>query len=460
MTRRLVLLLVAVAGLSLWMTGPASGHTGGKVELFVARLDVTPEGSTYTVRALVVDRDSGDPAAGFAVSVSGVGPAGQSLSSLALDDVGQGNYQKRGIALASGNWRFQVAATQGPSATPVVPNQRTFEFIASGSNGATTLVPTTAPAATGVLRVKVEYDADRQSTLVANYVPIIALVTDAGSGEPVETTYTLIAGARDAAGVADSTTFHMAYPHAQDRSQPVGRYTAVVIVPRGGAWTIAVSVYDAKTFETQRIPVALTNGEVSVDVKAGELAGGGGQRSTAKKADVGEIIARIVHTFLGIAWFSLVGLLLLAAWPGRVGLTGTVGSAIERNERRIGAALVWVTMLMWVSGFVNLRIGTAFAPPLSGKQATKLFRVPYAQSYTVVLYLKIAAYLALTALVFPIIRRSHRTVERLSPDPREKRRGFFTMSGLVVLGGVVIVVCVTLLSALHVLSERTPIIVK
>lgn len=459
MTRRLVLFLVAVLGLNLSMISPASAHTGGKVELFVAGLNVTPEGSAYTVRALVVDRDSGDPAAGFAVSVSGVGPASQSLSSLALDDVGQGNYEKHGVALAPGNWTFSVAADQGPSATPVVPGERAFELVASGPNGATPVVPTTA-AATGVLRVEVEYDPSRQSTLVANYVPIIVLVTDAGSGQPVETPYTLIAGARDGAGVADSTTFHMAYPYAQDRSQSPGRYTAVVIVPRGGTWTIAVSVYDAKTFEAQKIPVALANGEVTLDVKAGELAGGGGQRSTAKKADVGEIIARIVHTFLGFAWFALAGLLLLAAWPGRVGLTGKVGAAIERNERRISAALMWVTMLMWVSGFLNLRIGTAFAPPLSSKQATKLFRVPYAQSYTMVLYLKIAVYLALTALAYPLVRRSHRTVERLSPDPSEKRGGFFTMSGIIVLGGVLIVVCVTLLSALHVLSERTPIVVK
>lgn len=457
MRRWVISLLAAIAALSVWAPVElATAHSDGRIELFVADLTVRASGEKHDLQALLVDRDSGDPAPGFAVSITGVGPSGASLAKTELSDRGAGNYGRATDALALGSWSFTVSAEQGPSATLAIAITKNFSLevtVAGGTTPTTVIVNPTGRK----LRVKVAHDPDRQSEMIANYVPVVAIVTDADTGEAITTPLELRASARDEAGIVDSTTFHLAYPYADDQTKPPGRYVGVVIVPRGGTWNIAVSVYDRKEAANEKIPKSLADGAVTVTVEAGEL-GGTTKRSTTRKADVGEVIWRIVHWIIAAAWFMIAGLLLIASWPGRLGLTGNIGAWIERKTRRLGNALLWVTATMWLSGLINLWVGTAFAPPLSTKQANELFRVPYAQSYTIILYVKMAVYLVLTALTWPLIRRARRNVEQVNPDPKSGRRLTFSLTGVVLLGGFVIMVCVTLLTVLHALSERRPIV--
>jgi hypothetical protein len=322
----------------------------------------------------------------------------------------------------------------------------------------TSYARTSPSSATDSLQLTVSADPGRQASLAANYVAIVADVINQATGQPVAKPYALRADVRDASGVPDPTIFHMAYPYGDDPSAQPGRYTGVVIVPRGGTWKIVVNVFDRIAAETEQIPPSLATGEVTVEVDAGELLGTGIRAAqSATKADPWEVLVRLLHVFVGLVWFSLAGFLSLVGWRDRFALTGALGGLVERNERRLSSALLWATGAMWISGILNLRFATAFAPPLSIDQAERLFFAPYARPYIYMLYAKIAVYALLSVLVIPILRRARNMVELGGDDTVVGRPRGVGLTAALVAGGAVILVCVTLLTYLHVVSERAPI---
>jgi hypothetical protein len=462
---------------------PATGHEDGQVQLYAAEMTVTPDSDGQRIDVLLVDLDSGSPAPGFAAGVTGIGPDGSRIGPIELSSSPEAHY-RASVALAPGNWTFTVDATQGSSVTGAVASQRSFALSVAAPRTppstvspastpvSTTPVSTTPPAGSSkpstapaslppvktseLLTLDVDTDPSRQAGLSANYVAIIAHVRDAATGAAVSSPYTLRAVAIDAQGIVDSTTFHLAYPFGDDPSAEPGAYTGVVIVPRGGTWTIMVNAFDPVAARRDRIPVALASASVSLDVVGGALLGSGVRANQSPtRADSLELVHRILHGFVGLAWFALAGILALVGWRDASTLGGSLGAAIVRNSRRLTGALLWITAAMWLSGIINLKSATAFAPPLSGKQATQLFRVPYARPYIYTLYLKIAVYAILTALVWPIVKRSKSMAEGAASGEKKRNRAI-TVPLALALGGAIILTCVSILSYVHVLSERVP----
>ncbi len=291
-----------------------------------------------------------------------------------------------------------------------------------GGLGLPTAVLATTPEP-GAVRVALEVDPARQEGLSPNYVAITALLTDAATGEPVEEEYALMATAR-LGNEVDDTVFHLPYPFRDNpaAAEP-GRYPGVVIVPSGGEWTISVNVFDRFEAESEAIPETLARDEITVNVDAPVLASASEPDSVASvSVDRAELAVRVLHAFLGLTWFGLVGMFAVVGWRKSL-LGGELGGLIERNFDRLMVTLVWITGFVWLTGIVNLRGGTAFAPPLSATQAERVFRVPYARPYIYSLYLKIAVSATLTVLIIPITRRARRASRgRNGPDPRLRGR--------------------------------------
>jgi hypothetical protein len=310
-----------------------------------------------------------------------------------------------------------------------------------------TVVVTTVPDDVTIV-VDVVADPDRQRELSPNYVAFTAFVTDAATGEPIAEEYAVQASVRSG-DVVDDTVFHLGYPHRDDPSAEPGRYPGVVIVPSGGRWTVSVSVFDRFAAETETIPETLAHDELTVDVDAPALPLAAQPDTDAQvNADASELVVRILHAFAGLTWVGLALLLALAGLSKPILLSGEVGGLIERNLGRLSVALVWVTGVVWLTGLWNLRTGTAFAPPLTPRQAEQLFSVPYARPYVYALYLKIAVYAALTLLAIPIVRRARRAVARAEP-----RGAGVSLPFAVSVGGAIVLICVAVLTYVHRLSE-------
>jgi hypothetical protein len=314
--------------------------------------------------------------------------------------------------------------------------------------GGGVLARSVPPAPQDVISVDVVLDPVRQAELDPNYIAIVAYVTDA-AGEPVEREYALRATARTG-DVVDDTVFHLGYPHREDPAAEAGRYPGVVIVPYGGSWTISVNVFDRISAESDAIPLSLARAEVSLDVDAPFLPAAAAQSSGGASGASGtELLLRIAHALIGMTWFAVAGLLAMAGMSRPILRSGDVGDLIERNLGRLTVGLVWVTGLVWLTGVLSLRIATAFDPPLSPDQAERLFRVPYARAYMVALGLKVATSAALTIAAVPIVRRARRVVAR-SAEPSARN----VVPLAVAIGGATVLVCVSVLTYLHTVSER------
>ena len=119
------LFLLGLLAFVLVSVPAASAHQGGQVELFVAGLSVSRSTGGYEVTARVVDRDSGDAAGGFKVTITGAAEHGQNLPATALIGKGDANYAAL-IALAPGVWKLNVAAEQGDSTVSAIGSNRNF----------------------------------------------------------------------------------------------------------------------------------------------------------------------------------------------------------------------------------------------------------------------------------------------------------------------------------------------
>ncbi|MCY4631826.1 MAG: hypothetical protein OXE75_13240, partial [bacterium] len=199
-------------------------------------------------------------------------------------------------------------------------------------------------------------------------------------------------------------------------------------------------------------------------------------------ANPGEVVLLTVHSIFGVLWFAVALALVCISSPNRAKwFSVRTNDFLERNVNRLVRAAIAVTFVMWLTGILNLNILVAYPPPLSASQARALFTLPYAQPYTISLYLKIAMYSVMTLLLIPLSRAARRsaggTASRgrshdrwaagrgrrgATAEPKQSRQAagrerLWTVPRVslatIGLGGIVIVVCVTILKYTHILSE-------
>ena len=335
----------------------------------------------------------------------------------------------------------------------------------------------------GPVTVVVEEDPVAYEALSANFVPMIVRLFSPETNEPVALDYVVLASLTDMAGRRGTAIYSLTYPHLGNPDvEPIGVYKGTVIVPAPGRWTVVANVFDPVDEATSEIPTALGHGELVINVpEAGTLLSAAefGDVRELPSANPGEVILLTVHSIFGVLWFAVALALTCISSPNRTRwFSIRTNDFLERNVNRVVQAAIAVTFVMWLTGILNLNILVAYPPPLSASQARALFTLPYAQPYTISLYLKIAMYSVMTLMLIPLSRAARRSAQGVSPDRWVARRGrrkdpevvaarkrqraggrprLLTVPRVslatIGVGGVVIVVCVTILKYTHILSE-------
>ena len=334
----------------------------------------------------------------------------------------------------------------------------------------------------GPVTVVLEEDPVGYDALSPNFVPLIARLLDPGTNEPVGLDYVVLAGLTDAAGRRGTTIYGFSYPYLNyPGTEPVGVYKGTVIVPAPGQWTVIVNVFDPIDEAESEVPTSLGHTELIINVtdaatllSAAEF----GEVRELPSANPGEVVLLTVHSIFGVLWFAVALALACISSPNRAKwFSVRTNDFLERNVNRLVRAAIAVTFVMWLTGILNLNILVAYPPPLSASQARALFTLPYAQPYTISLYLKIAMYSVMTLLLIPLSRAARRSAggaarrdrwagmrrrrwaaaEPKQPQPPAGRPRLLTVPRVslatIGLGGIVIVVCVTILKYTHILSE-------
>lgn len=338
----------------------------------------------------------------------------------------------------------------------------------------------------GPVTVVLEEDPVGYDALSPNFVPLIARLLDPDTNEPVGLDYVVLAGLTDAAGRRGTTVYGFSYPYLNyPETEPVGVYKGTVIVPASGRWTVVVNVFDPVDEAESEVPTALGHAELRIDVpEANTLLSAAefGQVRELPSANPLEVALLTIHSIFGVLWFAVALALVCISFPDRSKwFSARTNDCLERNVNRLVRGAIAVTFAMWLTGILNLNFSVAYPPPLSASQARALFTLPYAQPYTISLYLKIAMYSVMTLLLVPLSRAARRsaggTVGRVrrhdrwaarrgrrgaATEPKQPRRtagrarlltvprvSLVTIGG----GGVLIVVCVTILKYTHILSE-------
>ena len=333
----------------------------------------------------------------------------------------------------------------------------------------------------GPVTVVVEEDPVGYEALTENFVPMIVRLFSPETNEPIALDYVVLASLTDMAGRRGTAIYSLTYPHLGNPDvEPIGVYKGTVIVPAPGRWTVVANVFDPLDEATSEIPTALGHGELVVSVPEAQTllsAAEFGEVSELPSANPGEVILLTVHSIFGVLWFAVALALVCISSPNRTKwFSIRTNDFLERNVNRLVRAAIAVTFIMWLTGILNLNILVAYPPPLSASQARVLFTLPYAQPYTISLYLKIAMYSVMTLLLIPLSRAARRSAQGVSGDrwAARRRRGragaesakpqraggrarLLTVPRVslatIGVGGVVIVVCVTILKYTHILSE-------
>lgn len=331
--------------------------------------------------------------------------------------------------------------------------------------------------------VVLEEDPVGYDALSPNFVPLIARLLHPDTNEPVGLDYVVLAGLTDAAGRRGTTIYGFSYPYLNyPDTAPVGEYKGTVIVPAPGQWTVVVNAFDPIDEAESEVPTSLGHAELTINVtdaatllSAAEF----GEVRELPSANPGEVILLTVHSIFGVLWFAVALALVCISSPNRAKwFSVRTNDFLERNVNRLVRGAITATFVMWLTGILNLNFSVAYPPPLSADQARALFTLPYAQPYTISLYLKIAMYSVMTLLLIPLSRAARRSAggtmgrakshdrwaamrgaasEAKKPRQAAGRSRLLTVPRVslvtIGVGGVLIVVCVTILKYTHILSE-------
>lgn len=116
-TAGIAVLTGMIALLTPASTGPAFAHhdLGGPVSLYLASVRLESGPDAWVLRAVLNDAESGKPAPGYLIQVTGAGPQGASFGPVSLaDDNADGRYDGSLGALPPGDWSVRVEVGEVP----------------------------------------------------------------------------------------------------------------------------------------------------------------------------------------------------------------------------------------------------------------------------------------------------------------------------------------------------------
>jgi hypothetical protein len=452
--RRAALIGAAVVAAGLvGLSSPGWAHSGGRIQLFVDRLNLHPvAGNDWTVSVSLVDADSGSPAPGFDVSAEAAGPA------VTLTDAGGGRYTGS-LTAPPGEHDVAIRAETLPGGPPGVPLRKVYSLdlepgkdvgvgaTAPGRSASRLFLPVASALATAAIIAWFLVGRRRRSAVVAValagialhgaarpaqaqtqsavkvtiersdkvgqtplWIPVRVTVTEGDGTKPLAVDHLVFAGARNSRG-DQAGPFTLGPLEANDPTVR-GIHQGFVIVPYGGPWTITAVVNTAQDDERARTTLGRGSTEMTVDAPVqaagagGAPAGTGGGRPQSEPLGVAVLW---IHTVFAVGWFAAIGLLALLALPtGRRFLSEYGTNRLDGHLATIARATWWLTGLVVGTGIYNMVKSVAYRVPLSPDQVTRLFRLPYAKPYYLSLFVKLAMYAVMIGATVPLIREAHR----------------------------------------------------
>ena len=472
---------------------PGWGHAGGRVQLFIDRLDLHADaGNNWTVSVTLVDADSGTPAPGFDVVAETADATNPSAGTVTLTDRGAGLYSGQ-FSAPPGKRDIVIRAETQPGGTPGVPLRKVYSVVLEpGKDVAIGAARPAAPTETQTptdVRVRIERSDKAGQTPL--WIPVRVAVTEGDGGRPLTVDHLVFAAARNSRG-DEAGPFNLGPLEANDPNAR-GIHQGFVIVPYGGPWTVTAVAKTAQPDENARTVLGRGSAEMTVDAPVAAGAGvAGGFGGTKPQSEPLGVFVLWIHTMVAVAWGIAIALLALLALPaGRRFLSDHGGNVLDGHLDKIARGAWWLTGLVVGTGIYNMVKSVAYRVPLSPDQVTRLFRLPYAKPYYLSLAVKLAMYAVMIGATIPLIREARRratvddeeAVVSLPDDPSpwenpENPAGRVAVQSkqavaladewarpaasdgraripvaIMVIGGAVIMAAVTLLKYFHLLGE-------
>jgi hypothetical protein len=350
-------------------------------------------------------------------------------------------------------------------------------------------VPTVASAAETPSDVRVRIERSDKTGQTPLWIPVRVTVTEGDGGQPLSVDHLAFAAARNGRG-DEAGPFNLGPLEANDPSAR-GIHQGFVIVPYGGSWTITAVAKSAHA-DPGGPSATLGRGTAEMVVDAPVAAAGAAAGGTGPKSEPLGVALLWLHTMVAIVWSFVIAVLALLALPaGRRFLSEHGGNVLDGHLDKITRAAWWMTGLVVGTGVYNMVESVAYRVPLSPDQASRLFRLPFAQPYYLSLAAKLVAYAVMIGATIPLIREARRqatiaeadTVVSLPDDPspwgdpakptgpvavRTKRSVAVEADwasaaashgrarvpvAIMLAGGAVIITAVTLLKYFHLLGE-------
>jgi len=238
------------------------------------------------------------------------------------------------------------------------------------------------------------------------WIPVRVTVTEGGGSKPLSVDHLVFAAARNSRG-DEAGPFTLGPLEANDPSVR-GIHQGFVIVPYGGPWTITAVAKTAQDDERVRTVLGRGSAEMTVDapVAAGAAGAIGGTRPKSEPLGVTVLW---IHTMVAVGWGVAIALLALLALPvGRRFLSDYGTNLLDGRLDKIARAAWWLTGLVVATGIYNMVKSVAYRVPLSPDQASRLFRLPYAEPYYLALAVKLATYAVMIGATVPLIKEARR----------------------------------------------------
>jgi hypothetical protein len=264
--------------------------------------------------------------------------------------------------------------------------------------------PAAAQTPSGV-RVQVERsDKVGQTPL---WIPVRVTVTEGDGNKPLSVDHLVFAAARNSRG-DEAGPFTLGPLEANDPSTR-GVHQGFVIVPYGGPWTITAVAKTAQPDERARTVLGRGSAEMTVDAPVAASAAGAAAGGSRSKSEPLGVAVLWIHTMVAVGWGIVIALLALLALPtGRRFLSDYGVNLLDGHLDKIARAAWWLTGLVVATGIYNMVKSVAYRVPLSLDQASRLFRLPYAEPYYLALGVKLATYAVMIGAAIPLIAEARR----------------------------------------------------
>jgi hypothetical protein len=282
--------------------------------------------------------------------------------------------------------------------------------------------------------VKIERDTSGAANAISPlHQYFIVSVLDQKTGQLDPNTYEVFVTPVDETGKAFEN-YNLLPRHATYHDAPLGTYGGLVIFSHGGNWKLVATV-NKYVSEIDKIndrslrnapPVTYARGEQAFAVEGPALESSGKEAFFGKDArsrpnwSAVPIAMLWIHSLAAMGWGAIVAVLVLLALPfGRQLLSERGSNFFDERMGLLLRVYWWTTAAVVGTGVYNLFKNVVYRTPFTPAKVHQVFLLPYGKAYFLALFVKLAVYFTMIALVIPLVREAKRRASALRVAPAE-----------------------------------------